>query len=160
MLALVLGSVLAVSALAYVLAPLLRGGPREAARTSPLSVSQESTAVDALREIEFDRETGKLSDDDYATLKATYTPRALQELRVREAQAEASDPVEDAAEALIARARARSHQCAHCGPRPESDALFCSDCGRFLGSSCLRCGAEVESTTSRFCGECGESLAA
>jgi hypothetical protein len=173
--ALVMGSLLAVAALAYVMMPLLRG-VRTAPPESPLAVSPESTAVDALREIEFDRETGKLSDEDYATLKATYTPRALQELRVREAKAEAeralrtdsgaaettrvNDAVEEAAEALIARARARALHCAECGPRPESDALFCSNCGRVLGAACLRCGADVESTTSRFCGVCGESLAA
>jgi hypothetical protein len=31
------------------------------------------SAIDALREIEFDRATGKLSDDDYAALKTEYT---------------------------------------------------------------------------------------
>ncbi len=172
-LALLIGSFGAVAALAYVMTPLLRGA-RTAAPESPLALTPESTAVDALREIEFDRETGKLSDEDYATLKATYTPRALEELRAREAQAGAIvdaaraaratpatlDAAEDAAEALIARARARALTCEHCGPRPESDALFCSDCGRYLGAACLRCGAEVETKTSRFCGACGESLAA
>ena len=42
------------------------------------------SAIDALREIEFDRATGKLSDDDYAALKAEYTRTALVELRARE----------------------------------------------------------------------------
>ena len=35
----------------------------------------------ALREIEFDRATGKLSDADYDFLKARYTARALDALR-------------------------------------------------------------------------------
>lgn len=171
MLELLLGSVLAVAALGFVLAPLLRGGARAPARMTPPVVSPESTALDALREIEFDRETGKLSDADYESLKATYTPRALAEMRAREAGAadaagsvsargSSSDAADDAAEALIARARARALTCATCGPRPESDALFCSDCGRYLGAECLRCGAAVDSTTARFCGECGETLAA
>ncbi len=48
---------------------------REGARAGSRS------AIDALREIEFDRATGKLSDDDYAALKAEYTRTALVELR-------------------------------------------------------------------------------
>jgi cytochrome c biogenesis factor len=41
--------------------------------------------------------------------------------------------VERMAEELIARARARVPECPECGPRPEPDALHCSDCGRALG---------------------------
>ena len=45
------------------------------------------SAIDALREIEFDRATGKLSDDDYAALKAQYTRTALVELRAQRSEA-------------------------------------------------------------------------
>ena len=63
-------------------------------------------------------------------------------------------------EQLIARAKSRAKACATCGPRPEADALFCSDCGRVLVEACLRCGARVESDRARFCTECGSALAA
>jgi hypothetical protein len=66
MLALVIGTLLAVGALAYVLFPLLFGAPSSAARRrSRIALpphAGEEDAVVALREIEFDRETGKLSD--------------------------------------------------------------------------------------------------
>jgi hypothetical protein len=125
----------------------------------------ESSAIDALREIEFDQATGKLSPEDYATLKAQYTGLALAELRAREgavAVGEASAPndIEDAAERMIARAKQRGMSCVTCGPRPEPDALYCSDCGRHLGAACLTCGAPVEHDTARFCAECGAALAA
>jgi len=150
MLALPLGSVLAVLALSYVLWPLLRGAVplHEQARSD---VTEVATAVDALREIEFDQATGKLSDEDYAALRASYTPRALEELRRAEGPAGTATVVDsssvaagatmDPAEALIANARSRAVACPSCGPRPEPDALFCSDCGRYLGAACHSCGA-------------------
>ncbi len=166
MIALLVGSVLAVGALAYVLGPIL-SGLRPGALTVRRAVEpSEASALEALREIEFDRATGKLSIEDYDALRARYAPRAVEELRAREAAGAASSTAvtavaADPAEALIARAKAnRGLTCPNCGPRPESDALFCSDCGRYLGSACLKCGAAVENDQARFCGECGEPLAA
>jgi hypothetical protein len=163
MIPLLLGSILAVLALAYVLFPLVKGNSAAPVVVLASESAPESSALDALREIEFDEATGKLSPEDYATLKATYTPLALAELRARES-GEAATPnsaaTSDAAEALIARAKQRGGNCPSCGPRPESDALFCSDCGRFLGAACLSCGAPAGSDSARFCVECGAALAA
>jgi len=154
MLELIVGGALAVLGLVYVLAPLMRGAVHSGAAI-PAPRADEASAIEALREIEFDQATGKLSPDDYATLRATYAPLALAELEAREAGAP-----DDAAEQLIARMKARKLACAQCGPRPEGDAVFCSDCGRYLSPACLRCGAAIEDPHSRFCGECGSALAA
>ena len=88
MLALVVGTLLVVAALAYVLYPLLFAtrraeSRRDAARDAPYAASGDEDAIVALREIEFDRATGKLSDADYAELKARYTERALDAMRAR-----------------------------------------------------------------------------
>lgn len=170
MIPLLVGSLLAVVALAYVLLPILRtesGGARPLVQTSPTLVGgtdEGSSAIEALREVEFDRATGKLSDDDYAILRATYAPSALAELRAREgngtATATSAAASSDAAERLIARMRTRRTACGGCGPRPEPDALFCSSCGGYLEATCLRCQAPVPSGDARFCVSCGESLAA
>ena len=162
MIALLLGSVLAVAALAFVMWPLLKGGLRREPLVLAPEQAPEASALEALREIEFDQATGKLSPEDYASLKAAYTPRALAELRAREAGAAASPAVaaaEDAAEALIARVKQRGLSCSHCGPRPEGDALFCSDCGRYLGAGCPSCGA-ASPVDAKFCVECGTALEA
>jgi len=165
--ALLLGSVLAVAALAFVMWPLLKGGLSSAPIVLAPEQAPEASALEALREIEFDQATGKLSPEDYATLKATYTPRALAELRAREAGAASASPAaaaamsaaDDAAEALIARVKQGGRNCPRCGPRPESDALFCSDCGRMLGAGCPSCGAAVPAD-AKFCVECGAGLVA
>jgi ribosomal protein L40E len=82
-------------------------------------------ALLALKEIEFDRATGKLSDEDYATLHARYTTAALATL--------ANEPsASDRVEALIAD-RVASHTgkrfCAECGAPLPAGAKFCAQCG-------------------------------
>ena len=162
MIALLLGSVRAVAALAFVMWPLLKGGLRSTPIVLAPEQAPETSALEALREIEFDQATGKLSPEDYAALKAAYTPRALAELRAREAGEVAASPrvaaADDAAEALIARMKTGGRSCPNCGPRPESDAAFCSDCGRMLGGGCGTCGAALGSG-AKFCVECGAPAA-
>ena len=124
-------------------------------------------ALLALKEIEFDRETGKLSDEDYRFLKEKYTAEALEALRAEEGAAGTDD-----VEALIAhRVRALrsaaasappgAPACATCGPRPEPDAVFCSTCGTALSAAaaCTHCGAAL-AADSRFCEGCGSRVAA
>jgi len=162
MLSLVVGSLLAVVAVAYVLYPLLFGGAAVTRRPIglpiPAAVADEDAIV-ALREIEFDRETGKLSDSDYAELKSRYTARALAVMRSRgDAAADASP--EDLVEATVKAFRAQLKSCARCGPRPEPDAIYCSNCGAYLDAKCAGCGRIVEEAGASFCAGCGRQLAA
>ena len=114
MTALLIGTARAVASLCYVLYPLLRpdSGTRLPVRPPP-SRDGPGSPVDALRELEFDRQTGKISDADYVPLKARYTAEAVAVMR-----AEGSG----------------ARTCPNCGPRPEADARFCSRCGASLGS--------------------------
>ncbi len=129
--------------------------------------TRKGVALLALKEIEFDREMGKLSDGDYQYLKEKYTAEALEALREDEG-ARAPDDVE----ALIAH-RVRTLRsaaatappgapvCPSCGPRPEADAMYCSTCGGALPAptACARCGTALASD-SRFCEGCGSRVAA
>lgn len=176
--ALVVGTLLALAGLAFVLYPLFADPGARLAPLTPALDHPEEDAVAALRETEFDRATGKLSDSDYEALRSRYTERALAELRARDSVAAvaaatvahaatagvAADAVEtdvvDVAEAAVRRQRARMHECVACGPRPEPDAVYCSDCGRYLPGSCAGCGAVVDEPGARFCPGCGATLAA
>ena len=158
MLALIVGTILAVGALAYVLFPLLIAstpGVRRPRAVMATPAAPEQEAVVALREIEFDRATGKLSDADYDELKARYTARALEAIR-----SSAGGTTDDAAEAAVLAYRARIKSCARCGPRPEPDATYCSSCGSFLPGACGSCGQVVTEPGAAFCTSCGRSLAA
>lgn len=162
MLALVVGTLLAVGALAFVLYPLM-AGPVPVRRLSvapaPSARPTEHEAVVALREIEFDRVTGKLSDADYEELKARYTARALEAMRAASAT-ESLAGGDDAIEAAVRAYRERMKSCATCGPRPEPDALYCSNCGRYLPGACEGCGAAITESGAAFCARCGRQLAA
>jgi len=109
MIALFVGTALAVTSLLYVLYPLFRAEPARVAPRARGARVQTTSAVDALRELEFDRQTGKISASDYESLKARYTEQAVAVMRA------GNVPV-----------------CERCGPRPESDAQYCSNCGAAL----------------------------
>ena len=163
MIALIVGTVIALAAVVFVLVPLFRedhsaqAGDTES-RPAP-DASTGDDAIGALREIEFDRATGKLSDADYAALKSRYTAEALEVMRAADAGA-ITPEASDLAEQAILRYRQRSVGCAACGPRPEPDAMYCSTCGRYLPGHCTGCGATVSEPAARFCGSCGKTLAA
>ena len=132
MTALIVGTLLALGALAYVLWPLIVAAeghsPAPGAVPPPTSPATDDhgEAVAALREIEFDHATGKLSELDYAALKTRYTSEAVAAMRAREGGED------DAVEAEIRRARAQTRVCPACGPRPEPAAHYCSRCGAAL----------------------------
>lgn len=166
MIPLVLGTLLAILALTFVLYPIFFlpdvSRVKRAAAPSPESQAsvERDTAVAALREIEFDSATGKLSESDYAQLKQRYTQQAITAMR-REGSADVPDGApEDEVEAAVLAYRARHAECPACGPRPESDALFCSSCGLYLPGECAHCGAAVQEPGARFCIGCGRALAA
>ena len=160
--ALVIGTLLAVGALAFVLYPIFFGASPATTSAPAPRQSEREAAVAALREIEFDRATGKLSDDDYSELKSRYTGEAVLAMR-REAVPEegaGKPPTDDELEAAVLAYRRQSHTCPTCGPRPEADAAFCSNCGRFLHDRCADCGAPVVALDARYCLNCGNRLAA
>lgn len=141
------------AALSLILLPLLRPVPpaRVADWDLPdLEETRKGQALIALKEIDFDLETGKLSAVDHAELKRRFTVEAVAAMR------------EDGSGAVAAPAPARAGvaaiACPACGPRPESDALFCSSCGQVLvESACAGCGAPLPAG-ARFCEGCGRSV--
>jgi hypothetical protein len=152
----VLGALLALVALGFVLFPVVKADAAVRVKgAGPSRPDEGEDAIAALREVEFDRATGKLSDEDYATLTARYRPRALAQLEreARDGQA-ARDP-----EAMVAEWRAREASCPTCGPRPEAGATWCSSCGRYLPERCPRCAEAVTEDGASFCARCGVELA-
>ena len=154
--ALIAGTLLAVGALAFVLYPLFFATRPRAARpaASTQTRAADDSAIVALREIEFDKATGKLSDSDYLELKRAYSAQALTELR-QSGAAQTSDPIE----ARVRAFRSVHRECATCGVRPEPDAIYCSSCGAFLDRACPECRAEITEAGATYCASCGVPLA-
>ena len=118
-------------------------------------MSQRDAAYDAMRDLDFDFQTGKLSDVDYNALRDKAKSRAavvLQQLdavQVQDHQLEqeimqrraakptvASAPADDAIEQEIAKRRGKSATanmaCKNCGTPYKSGDQFCAKCGNKL----------------------------
>jgi DNA-directed RNA polymerase subunit RPC12/RpoP len=156
--ALVIGTLLAVGALAFVLYPMFFGVARPRTQLATPRLNEGESAVAALREIEFDRATGKLSDTDYAELKARYTRDAI--AAMRRSKSSPAGALDDEIEHAVRAYRESHAACPVHGPRPEGDAVYCSDCGRYLKNRCADCGAPVNELDARYCENCGHRLAA
>lgn len=127
---LVASALLGLIVLGLVLGPLFGSGARpDPGWLEPLDPEEtrRGIALIALKEIDFDRATGKLSDADYETLKERYTGEALAAMR----EDDATGP--DAVEALIAeRVRGLAEgvrYCTSCGKPVDAAVKFCTECG-------------------------------
>jgi hypothetical protein len=147
------------AALAVILLPLLRPeapAPAPAWELPELEETRKGQALLALREIEFDLATGKLSVEDHAELKERFTVEAAAALREEGGATVATKPAPSPA----ATPKGGAVRCPTCGPRPESDARFCSNCGRGVGdATCGGCGAPL-ARGAKFCEGCGRPRAA
>ncbi len=105
----------------------------------------------ALRDLDFDFQVGKVSEDDYAGLRAQLVAEAARYLR---------DDQDDEIEALIqARRASRSTVavCSDCGGSLEAGSRFCSQCGAPVEASCPSCGGQIRDG-DLFCSSCGVKL--
>ncbi|HEV8266498.1 MAG TPA: zinc ribbon domain-containing protein [Gemmatimonadales bacterium] len=166
MLELIIGTLLAAGAAYYVLRPILRPPVAEEAAgvtegdDPDDDLSPQAVALRALKEIEFDRATGKLSDADYDALHAKYQAAALAALRGEAGTRGGPAPAGQRAPAVAGPPRVPA--CPTDGPRPEPDAVFCSACGRRLEAApgyCVRCGSALDAD-ARYCNRCGARVAA
>ncbi|MFQ5341712.1 MAG: zinc-ribbon domain-containing protein [Anaerolineae bacterium] len=182
---LVLGAV----TVAFVLYPLLRASAlarryiTDSVAGDRLAklIAQRDAVYDAIRDVDFDRETGKLTAEDHRLMRERLTAegvRLLQELD-RLMQSDVRDDLEQEIErevtALrqVAPAEAGEEQparvptagqsdravstCPTCGEPVRAGAQFCTHCGANLALTCPECGVAVVAD-DRFCRSCGAQL--
>lgn len=105
----------------------------------------------ALRDLDFDFQVGKVSDDDYNNLRPQLVAEAARYIQ---------DDKDDEIEALIqARkvSKAKTATCAHCGESLEAGIQFCAHCGTAAGTSCPSCG-KIMKLGDLFCSSCGTQV--
>ncbi len=128
-------------------------------------LSQRDAVYTAIKDLENEHATGKLSDADYRSLRVKYEARAvalLQELD-RVVMTLPRADTEDAIEREIARWRRASAsegalQCPQCGATHTAADAFCARCGSALRSvRCPACG-KTAAAQDRFCSRCGKEL--
>jgi hypothetical protein len=131
-----------VALLWLVLQPMLFPAAAPAISLDPLDPEEtpRGQALLALKEIEFDRATGKLSQADFDLLNTRYQAVAVA-----------------AQDRGTVQPRCLTH-----GPRAERAAQFCAVCGAGLVTAddcCVACGRPA-ATGARFCAGCGVGLRA
>lgn len=93
--------------------------------TDALEETPRGRALLAIKELEFDRETGKINETDFQAFRAQLGREAVRLLDSPAA------PMTSGSDAI---ADIGPPSCRRCGPRPESPARFCSRCGLALAA--------------------------
>lgn len=115
-----------------------------------------------IKDLDFEYETGKLSTQDYETLKEAYARDAIEVLKAVD---ERTAWIKQARPVAGRRARRGKKQptdvevlCAGCGSQLDASDNFCNACGASQTLACTQCGARCE-RDDRFCSGCGAELA-
>ncbi|MGH8189569.1 MAG: hypothetical protein ACREUC_23645, partial [Steroidobacteraceae bacterium] len=102
-----------------------------AGRTRAALEREKTLALRAIKDLEFDRAMGKISEKDFAEMSARLRARAAGLLR----QLDRGTGYRDEIEREIARRVTKPHSSARgcaCGAANDSDARFCKACGKRL----------------------------
>ena len=113
---------------------------------------QRLATLTALRDLDFDFQVGKVSEDDYTSLRARLVAEAARTL-----QDDKNDEIEALIQARKA-SKAKAAACAHCGETLETGNQFCPHCGAAVEDSCPSCGNNLNAGDV-FCSSCGTQLA-
>ena len=133
-----IGLALFLATIPFVIKPLLNEERIRRAAADPLQATpgdRHKETLLALRDLEFDHRTGKITDEDYAGLRASLLAQAAAAIEAQDKQSGELDAlIEDAV-------RARRQHTSESLPK-----RFCSKCGHKTGPD------------DRFCAACGTSL--
>lgn len=153
---LLVGILLLVASLAFVSLPFRQ---KQSANVKNRKVDashkhSREAVLSALRDLDFDFKTAKVSEEDYTPLRAQLMAEAAQYI-------EQETEEEKKLEALIQARRTHQKQtfsCEQCGALMEAGQKFCSKCGAAVKKeSCPSCGQKIQSG-DQFCPSCGTKL--
>jgi len=153
-----IGLILLGASLFFVSVPFRRSS-RKDAQIPKLHVKKEERregVISALRDLDFDFKTGKVSEEDYTPLRARLMAEAAQYIEQQQEE-------DEKLEALIQTRRAAHQQsvkCDHCGASAQAHEHFCAKCGSPINhESCPQCGRIIRKG-DQFCPSCGSRLEA
>ncbi|MEK9163252.1 MAG: zinc ribbon domain-containing protein [Chloroflexota bacterium] len=141
-----LGLALVILVVPFVIDPFIKNNRRKRASQKNTSgqLSKHETLM-ALRDLDFDFQTGKITPEDYAPLR--------QQLLIAAAQAE---QVVETPKAAV-KPEVESKTCPECNAAIQMDDKFCPKCGTALNLTCPQCQKKI-AAGDKFCAHCGAAL--
>jgi len=122
--------------LGYVFYPFFRRGQPTAvsADSGPLDElrSKRDTTYSMLKEIEFDHESGVLTDKDYQDMETRYRQKAINILKEMDQKSKDTNLVDEVEKKVRELRRGKARFCSQCGSGISPEDHFCSQCGQSL----------------------------
>lgn len=170
--AILIGLALLVAVVPFVFSPFLRDERRKSKRAprQKENVERRKTgALQALSDLDFDYRTGKVTQEDYETLRTQLVAEAgslieaarqerhkVEQLILEPTVSHERDELEKQIQARREIVR-KDVICAHCSRRLKALDQYCPGCGTALGKDCPTCGKKV-GLSDQFCPGCGTKL--
>jgi hypothetical protein len=119
--------------------PLASKGARDTTqvlggRTRAALEREKTLALRSIKELEFDRAMGKVSEKDFAEMSGRLRARAARLLRQLDAGAGYREQIDREIERRLGKAAVVAGVCAACATKNDADARFCKSCGKALES--------------------------
>ena len=153
--AIFVGLAMLVATLPFIVGPFKKetlNGTKNSTDMTP--AEQKQAVMSALRDLDFDFGTGKVSEEDYVSLRAQLVTEAAEHIQSEES-------IEDEQiETMISARKAslsKGQECSNCGTAVEAESRFCSQCGTSMENNCPSCGKAVQAADI-FCTACGMNL--
>ena len=154
--AIFVGLALVVLVISFVISPFREKTSRKlapAASNDANPASQREQVILALRDLDFDYQTEKIGEDDYARTRTQLLAEAAEFIQAEQR--------EDARIEDLIRARREaaspSQKCPECGRQLRSGDLICPGCGSITTVRCQSCG-QANRPDDNFCTKCGTRL--
>jgi hypothetical protein len=157
-----IGLALLLITIPFVFTPLLnkkRGRLEPVAAEPSTENDQHTEGLVALRDLEFDHRIGKVTEEDYLSLRANLLTQIAAVLEAKEKQNINLDAQLEERIRTYWQSKLAAKTCGQCGCELEPSDRFCRACGTPVDRACPKCGNNVKAT-DRFCSACGEPVSA
>ena len=94
--------------------------------------SKRDTTYSMLKELEFDFQSGILTEDDFQDLEKRYKRKAVSILKDIDDLKTSNDAEDEIEKQVLDMRRVKGHFCPKCGAEHKEDDRFCSHCGTSL----------------------------
>jgi hypothetical protein len=156
--AILIGIAMMVVAVPFVINPLLKSKQNEHSELIEEKLDSPGDRYNelllALRDLEFDHQIGKISEDDYSGLRETMLAQAAIALEAQEKHDAELDAQLEQSIQLRREKQSKSRVCSHCGVTLEVTDHYCRGCGMPVEATCPKCGGKLQ-PKDLFCNICG-----